>query len=148
MPPISLDPLKRKLRQLKRLEYAIRFKDRPAPDNPNLVWDLYFSTKRADAPGIKYSLVRLSQLDGEALQKVFEDYCARVYFQYFKENGLTAMGLHDPQLLALLGLPAYAGLPDIKKRYRELAKRYHPDHGGDSEKFVELLSTYEKLKSG
>jgi hypothetical protein len=148
MPPLSLDPLKRKLRQLKRLEYAIRFKDQRAPDDPELVWDLYFSTKQANAPGVKYSLVRLSQMDAEALQKVFEAYGYQVYFQYFKENGLTAMDLHDPQLLALLGLPAYAGLPDIKKRYRELAKHYHPDHGGDSEKFVELLRVYEQLTGG
>lgn len=147
MPP-SLDALKRKLRQLKRLEYAIRFKDRPAPELPDLVWDVYFSTKRADAPCVKYSLARLSQMDPAALHKVFEEYSYRVYFQYFKENGLDAGDLHDPQLLALLDLPPYADLQDIRKRYRELAKRYHPDHGGDSEKFVELLSAYEKLTRG
>ena len=147
MPP-SLDALKRKLRQLKRLEYAIRFKDHPAPDLPDLVWDVYFSTKRADAPDVKYSLARLSQMDPAALQKVFEEYSYRVYFQYFKENGLDAGDLYDPQLLALLDLPPYADLQDIRKRYRELAKRYHPDHGGDSEKFVELLSAYEKLTRG
>ena len=142
---LSQDSLKRKLRQLKRLEFAIRFKDRPAPENPCLVWDSYFSTKRPDAPDIKYPLARLSRLDEAGRQRAFEDYCASVYFQYFTENGLTTMGLLDPQLLALLGLPAYASPADIKKRYRELAKRYHPDHGGSKDKFIELLNAYEAL---
>jgi curved DNA-binding protein CbpA len=31
-------------------------------------------------------------------------------------------------LLSLLGLPP-VGLHEAKQRFRELAKRYHPDHG-------------------
>lgn len=32
---------------------------------------------------------------------------------------------------------------EIKKRYREMAKKYHPDHGGDEEKFRNLHEAYE-----
>jgi hypothetical protein len=141
----STDALKRRLRQYKKRELAIRFKDRPMPENPELVWDTFFSTKSEHAPNVKYPLHQLSQMSPAELQQVFEEYFYRVYFQNYKENGLTAGDIHAPQLLALLGLPPYAGLQDIKKRYRELAKRHHPDHGGDSQKFIELLEVYEKL---
>ncbi len=138
------DLLKRKLRQLKRLELAIRFRDRPAPDAPTLVWNTFFSTQAAPRP-VKYPLRQLGHMSREEQKEVFEEYFYRVYFQYYQENGLTEADLHDPQLLSLLDLPAYAGLADIKKRYRDLAKRHHPDHGGDAEKFIELLGAYEKL---
>jgi hypothetical protein len=141
----SFDQLKRKLRHYKKLELGIRFKYRPAPANPELVWDAFFSTKSEYAPQVKYPLSRLSQMSPAELKQVFEEYFYRVYFQNYKENGLAAGDLYDPQLLSLLGLPPYAGLSEVKKRYRELAKRHHPDHGGDSEKFIELLDAYEKL---
>ena len=139
------DQLTRKLRQLKRLELAIRFKYRRAPETPRLVWDLFFSTKAHPSTAVKYPLSQLSQMDRQQLKQVFEEYFYQVYFQNYRENGLTTADLHDPQWLSLLGLPSYAGLADIKKRYRELAKLHHPDAGGDSEKFIELLNAYEKL---
>ena len=141
----STDSLKRKLRQLKRLELTLRFRYRPAPENPLLVWDSFFSTKAQASRGVRYPLLRLSQMSREEQKQVFEEYFYWVYFRYYEENGLTADNLHDPQLMALLGLPPYAGPADIKKRFRELAKHYHPDHGGDSEKFIELMQAYEKL---
>src|SRR5205807_9038903 len=61
-----------------------------------------------------------------------------------RSSDLTA-DLYDPALLSLLGLPAYASAQELKSRFRELAKRYHPDCGGDSEKFIELMDVYEKL---
>jgi hypothetical protein len=141
----SLDSLKRKLRQLKRQELALRFRYRTMPDNPVLVWDSFFSTKAPANAAVRYSLHRLSQMSRDEQKQVFEEYFYWVYFRYYEENGLTTDSLHDPQLLALLGLPPLAGLADIKKRFRELAKRHHPDHGGDSQKFIELMQVYEKL---
>ena len=37
---------------------------------------------------------------------------------------------------------------DIKKRYRDLARMHHPDHGGSSEIMKEINSEYEKILSG
>jgi len=45
----------------------------------------------------------------------------------------------------MLGLSADCSIDDIKRRFRELAKKYHPDCGGDSERFIELIGVYEQL---
>lgn len=38
-----------------------------------------------------------------------------------------------------------ADINAVKKKFRELAKEYHPDVGGDSEKFIDLMENYRKL---
>lgn len=144
--PYSTDQLKRKLRELKKLEHKIRFKDQPPPVTQKLVWDVFFSTK-VDDTAVKYPFPSLLKLSREAFKAITEEYFYRLYFQNFQEKGLEAADVYDPQLLSLLGLPAYAGMAEIKGRFRELAKRYHPDHGGDSRKFIELMEIYERLKA-
>jgi len=36
-------------------------------------------------------------------------------------------------------------LQEIKQQYHKLCKIYHPDKGGDSEKFIKLKNSYDKL---
>jgi molecular chaperone DnaJ len=45
----------------------------------------------------------------------------------------------------ILGIPENASEEEIKKRFRELAKKYHPDVGGDPEKFKKILEAYRVL---
>jgi len=142
---LSVVQLKRKLRQLKRLELTIRFARQAAPEQPTLVWNVFFSTKATDPAAVQYPLPRLLQMDHQELKAVFDEYFFRVYYQTYQDQGLTQADVYDPQLLALLGLPAYAGIVEIKQRFRALAKRYHPDHGGDNEQFIELVELYERL---
>lgn len=53
--------------------------------------------------------------------------------------------LQRQQALAVLGLPANATVPQIKRRYRKLAKQYHPDLGGDPRQMQRLVAAYELL---
>lgn len=48
-------------------------------------------------------------------------------------------------LYQILGVKRTATAAEIKAAYRRRAKRLHPDHGGDPEKFKELLAAYKTL---
>jgi molecular chaperone DnaJ len=45
----------------------------------------------------------------------------------------------------VLGIKKGASSDEIKKSYRKLAKEYHPDKGGDEQKFKEISEAYETL---
>jgi len=55
----------------------------------------------------------------------------------------------DKDLYAVLGVPETAGLDEIKKAYRNLAKKYHPDANQGNpkaeEKFKEISEAYDVL---
>ena len=53
--------------------------------------------------------------------------------------------LERQQALAVLGLPPNATRQQIKRRYRSLAKRYHPDRGGDQQQMRRIIAAYELL---
>ena len=53
--------------------------------------------------------------------------------------------LERQQALAVLGLPPNATRQQIKRRYRSLAKRYHPDRGGDQKQMRRIIAAYELL---
>jgi len=51
------------------------------------------------------------------------------------------------EALELLGLPSMVTRQQIRERYHQLAKRYHPDReGGDARKMEELIRAYETLR--
>jgi DnaJ-domain-containing protein 1 len=54
--------------------------------------------------------------------------------------------LERQQALRVLGLPPNATTQQIKRRYRTLAKRYHPDRGGDQKEMQRIIAAYECLK--
>jgi len=54
--------------------------------------------------------------------------------------------LQRQQALAVLGLPANATPEQIKRRYRKLAKRHHPDCGGDPKEMQRIIAAYEFLE--
>lgn len=46
----------------------------------------------------------------------------------------------------ILGVPRDADADELKKAYRRLAAKHHPDKGGDAETFKEVKEAYETLK--
>ncbi len=53
--------------------------------------------------------------------------------------------LERQQALNVLGLPPNATPQQIKRRYRTLAKQYHPDRGGDQKQMRRIIAAYELL---
>ena len=51
-------------------------------------------------------------------------------------------------LYAVLGVDESATDAEIKKAYRRLSVKHHPDKGGDTAAFKELTSAYEVLSDG
>lgn len=45
----------------------------------------------------------------------------------------------------ILGIRQGASIQEIKHAFRELAKKHHPDNGGDAKKFQEINEAYERL---
>lgn len=50
-----------------------------------------------------------------------------------------------PDYYKTLGVPRNATADEIKKAYRKLARKHHPDAGGDEAKFKEINEAYEVL---
>ncbi|GKX67272.1 J domain-containing protein [Inconstantimicrobium mannanitabidum] len=137
--------LKHKLRQLKKLEAHIRFQNIHFNQCQKYIWNEYFSTKDNNDSSVKYNMNSLRKMNHEKLKEVFEEYFYQVYFQYYKENGMISEGMYDISLLSSLGLPANSSIDTIRSKFRELAKKYHPDIGGDSSQFIQLVENYKKL---
>ena len=53
--------------------------------------------------------------------------------------------LERQQALAVMGLPPTATPQQIKRRYRLLAKKHHPDRGGDPREMQRLAAAYQLL---
>ena len=51
----------------------------------------------------------------------------------------------DTKLYDLLGVSKGASAAEIKKAYRKMAVKHHPDKGGDEQKFKEISAAYEVL---
>ena len=51
-----------------------------------------------------------------------------------------------PDYYKTLGVPRTATSDEIKKAFRKLARKHHPDAGGDEAKFKEINEAYDEIK--
>lgn len=81
---------------------------------------------------------------------IFEDGEAARVHSDAKGTRQRVLGKLQSDALAALGLGADASLNDVKRRYKELVKRYHPDvNGGDrsaEERLAQVIRAYGVLK--
>jgi DnaJ-class molecular chaperone len=49
------------------------------------------------------------------------------------------------EALDVLGLPTLVTREDVRRQYRHLAKKYHPDQGGDRRKMERINEAYTLL---
>jgi putative intracellular protease/amidase len=140
-----MENLKHKIRKLKKAEKIIRFKGGEPDKGKTLVWDSFFDTKDAPDGNAKYKLHDLAALSRREYIQITDEFFARVYYEFYKENGLIFKQTHDPALLTRMGLPFDADSTQVKKKFRELVKEHHPDAGGDASRFIELMQVYEQL---
>ncbi len=136
--------LKRRLRELKRIEQKIRFSG-ALKKTPSLTWDLFFDLQDTGTGKAKYPLKFLAAMDHETLRRVVGEYWSFVYSEMFNESDIPGGKKYDTNLLLQWGLPADAGAAAIKQKFRELAKLYHPDAGGDEQSFIALMEAYNRL---
>ena len=140
--------MKRKLRELKRLEIRLRFGSSPHREE-DLVWNRFFALREGQyGTDKRRSFRQLLEMDAAEYRRVIDEYFAFMYYELYRQKGSAADVVHDPELLARMELPFAASSDDIKKRFRELAKIHHPDTGGESARFIELMNIYKKLSAG
>ena len=152
----QIDNLKRRIRKLKQFELLTRAEHNMGVGT-SLVWSKFFDLRSGGSSTITkinrddssnnalYSLPKLASMSREEYKRVIEDFFARVYYEIYAFKGITNEIVYDPAILAKLGLSSIADEVAVKKKFRELAKKYHPDAGGEHEKFIELMEIYEEL---
>ena len=139
---MDLPQIKQRLRSLKRLEIRLRHQALGYGEH-SLIWDRFFSLKSDQA--VKYPLAYLLTVDNEVYRLIADEYLAFVYSDLFDQTRFRTKEYYDKHLLIQLHLPYDADEQAIKKRFRQLAKEYHPDTGGDAKQFIELMNLYRGL---
>lgn len=66
-------------------------------------------------------------------------------FEEMRGNRGPKKEVDNKKFYDLLGVSKTASTDEIKKAYRKLAMKHHPDRGGDKEKFQELNMAHETL---
>ena len=146
--------LKQKIRMLKKLELMFRYGfskeyidhhlTTQQLEQLTLVWKEFFDLNNSGNSKAKYSYSALEKLDKEQMKQVFGEFWFMVCYRMYQENGLQTMDVQNPELLTYLGLPFDADQAAIRRRFRELCKTCHPDGGGDTKEFIELMKIKDK----
>lgn len=83
-------------------------------------------------------------LDLSKLKNTGPDDVSKLLSQFWKQY---AGYQHKEEFYNVLGLKAGADRQLIRKTYRELVKKHHPDHGGDTDRFIAIREAAKMLLS-
>lgn len=78
----------------------------------------------------------LTQADSAEIDKLLSGFWQR-YLAFDRKT----------EALKMLNLPLGANWPLVKKTYRSLANKHHPDKGGSAQRFIEMREAYEILRA-
>lgn len=92
----------------------------------------------------RYDALASYYLDWQVLNETDEDDVERLLNNFWK--GFAGIENQDAAL-AELGLTSEASAEEITRQYRKLALQYHPDRGGNSDKFQKITEAYQQLKA-
>ena len=70
------------------------------------------------------------------------------FWQYYQQrHGVSSstIQLNDDEALQLLQLDWPCRLSELKKAFRRLSLKHHPDRGGDKTTFVRISLAYQKI---
>ncbi len=83
--------------------------------------------------------VEAQQEELERMRRVHEEILKRMRAQLNLIPPAVAQAFH------VLDLPHDAPFSEIRQRYRTLAKRFHPDTGGDPQRFISINEAYTRI---
>lgn len=134
----NTDKIKRTIRNLKKEETRM-ICDLLKIDTVSfpLVWDQYFELKKPYKGKAKYTLDELIVMSKIEFEQVIDDYFNSILKLYKKEDFID--------LYPILNIPRNSDMETVKRRFRELAKKMHPDTGGSHEDFITLSQAYENF---
>lgn len=103
-----------------------------------LVWNQYFELKEPYKGNAKYNLDQLINMSEIEFEKVIKDYFNSILNQIYSQEKLI-------EIYPIFNLPLNSDMDTVKSRFRELAKKMHPDTGGSHEEFISLSQAYENF---
>lgn len=103
-----------------------------------LVWNQYFDLKEPYRGKAKYNLNQLIKMSEIEFEKVINDYFNSILNQIYSQEKLI-------EIYPIFNLPLDSDMDTIKKHFRELSKKMHPDTGGSHEEFIALSQAYDNF---
>lgn len=103
-----------------------------------LIWNQYFELKKPYSGRAKYNLDELKKMSKIEFDQIINDYFIAILKSIYKQDVLN-------ELYPIFNIPKDSDIETVKKHFRELAKKMHPDTGGTHEEFIALSQAYDNF---